>query len=715
MDKTYDPKKFEKDIYALWEKSGAFTPKIDKKKKPFVIILPPPNASGKMHTGNALMIAIEDILIRWHRMMGDPTLWIPGTDHAGFETQTTFERELKKENKSRFDYNRVTLYKMIWDFVQKNKRLIEDQIRQMGASVDWTRLRFTLDPESMKVVYTTFKKMYDDELIYRGNHLVNYSFKWGTTFSDAEIQYKDQTDPLYFVKYFFVNKKSDKDFLSVATVRPETIMVDTHLAVNPKDKKNGKLIGQKIENPITGKVMEIIGDNFVDPDFGTGIVKLTPAHDKNDYEAALNHKLPIIPLIESNGKLNENAEKFSGLKIIEARKKVVEFLNEKNLIEKIDENYSHQIPVDYRSSDYIENLIMPNWFVKVDGKYKSFKQPAYDAVKNGTIKIHPKYREVTYLRWMESMRDWPISRQIVWGMQIPAWLCKDCNKWTVTDGVVPSVCSQCGASHIERDSDTFDTWFSSGQWPLITTGFQVNSDDFKYFYPTAVLETGWDIVTRWVSRMIMFGYYLTDEPPFHDVYLHGLVRAMDGKKMSKSLGNVINPEDYAKEFGTDALRMGLIAGTANGKDFNFPKEKIIGYKKFANKLWNMARFTQMMLDEVHLPPRIINEKSTSLDDKKILSLLSKTIHDVNESLQNFRFTDAADSIYQFVWHELADIYLESIKGRTDKKVALDNFILVFRESLKLLHPFMPFVTEAIWQENKFLQDNPLLITAKWPG
>ena len=710
MDKTYDPKKFEKDIYALWENSGAFTPKIDKKKKPFVIILPPPNASGKMHTGNALMIAIEDILIRWHRMMGDPTLWIPGTDHAGFETQTTFERELKKENKSRFDYDRETLYKMIWDFVQKNKGLIEGQIREMGASVDWSRLKFTLDPESVKVVYGTFKKMYNDGLIYRGNHLVNYSFKWGTTFSDAEIQYKDQVDPLYFIKYKFLGSNK---FLTLATVRPETIMVDTHLAVNPKDKKNGKLIGQKVENPITGKSMEIIGENFVDPKFGTGIVKLTPAHDKNDYEAALNHKLPIIPLIEINGKLNENAGEFSGLKILEARKKVVEFLKEKNLIEKIDENYSHQIPVDYRSGDYIENLIMPNWFVKVDDKNKSFKKPAYDAVRNGTIKIHPKWREITYLRWMESMRDWPISRQIVWGMQIPAWQCQKCQEWTVTDGSVPTLCSSCGDSHIKRDTDTFDTWFSSGQWPLITTGFP-DSKDFKYFYPTAVLETGWDIVTRWVSRMIMFSYYQTNKPPFYDVYLHGLVRAIDGRKMSKSLGNVINPEDYAKEYGTDALRMGLIAGTANGKDFNFPKEKIIGYKKFANKLWNITRFTEIMLDEINLPPRIINENSKPEDDKKILKLLKVTIKEVNTNLENFRFTDAADKIYQFIWHELADIYLESIKGRADKKIALDNFIFVFRESLKLLHPFMPFVTEAIWQENKFLQDNPVLINAKWP-
>lgn len=713
MDKTYNHKTHEEKIYSLWEKSGAFKPKIKKGKKPFTIVLPPPNASGKMHMGNVLMIAIEDILIRWHRMMGDPTLWIPGTDHAGFETQTTFERELKKEDKSRFDFDRATLYKMIWDFVQKNKGLIENQIRQMGASVDWSRLRFTLDEKSVKVVYSTFKKMYDDGLIYRGNHLVNYSFKWGTTFSDAEIQYKDQLDPLYFVKYKLINTKKDNPkYLVVATVRPETIMVDTHLAVNPKDKKNSKLEKHLVENPITGKPMKIILDPFVDTNFGTGIVKLTPAHDKKDYEVALTHKLPIIALIETNGKLNKNAGEFQGLKISQAREKVVEFLKEKNLIEKIDANYSHQVPVDYRSGDYIENLILPNWFVKVDDPKKSFKRPAYDAVKKGVIKIYPKWREITYLRWMESMRDWPISRQIVWGMQIPAWFCHECNKWTVTEGSAPKKCQHCNSINLTQDPDTFDTWFSSGQWPLITTSYP-ESEDFKYFYPTSVLETGWEIITRWVSRMIMFGYYLTNKPPFYDIYLHGIVRAIDGRKMSKSLGNVINPDDYIEEFGTDALRMGLISGTANGKDFNFPKDKITGYKKFANKLWNIARFTFSMSKDQKITKYTKNLKIEK-EDERIIESLDKTIKKVDESLGKFRFSDAADSIYQFIWHDLADKYIEHVKTREDKDIVLGILFFVLQESLKLLHPFMPFVTETIWQEGKNYFDSPLLITAKWP-
>ncbi len=713
MDSKYNHKDYEEKIYALWEKSGAFAPKIQKDKKPFTIILPPPNASGKMHMGNVLMIAIEDTLIRWHRMMGNPTLWIPGTDHAGFETQTTFERELKKEGKSRFDFDRETLYKMIWDFVQKNKGLIENQIRQMGASVDWTRLSFTLDKRSVKTVYSTFKKMYDDGLIYRGNHLVNYSFKWGTTFSDAEIQYKDQTDPLYFVKYKLIDrKKNDPEYLVVATVRPETIMVDTHLAVNPKDKKNSKFEKRLVENPVTKKPMEIISDSFVDINFGTGVVKLTPGHDKKDYEIALEHKLPIIALIEKNGKINKNGAEFEGQKILEARENVIKYLQEKDLIEKIDTKYSHQVPVDYRSGSYIENLILPNWFVKVDDSKKSFKKPAYDAVKKGVINIYPKWREITYLRWMESMRDWPISRQIVWGMQIPAWNCKDCNKWTVTNGTTPKKCEHCSSTKLIQDPDTFDTWFSSGQWPLITTSF-LDSPDFEYFYPTSVLETGWEIVTRWVSRMIMFGYYLTNKPPFHDVYLHGLVRAIDGRKMSKSLGNVINPEDYIKEYGTDALRMGLISGTANGKDFNFPKDKIIGYKKFANKIWNVSRFTYSMSEKQKMIKYSKNSK-VKPEDKKIIESLKRTTKIVNSSLEKFRFSDAANSIYQFVWHELADKYLEQVKTREDKDVALGVLIFVLQESLKLLHPFMPFVTETIWQELKLSKEEPLLITASWP-
>jgi valyl-tRNA synthetase len=424
MEKTYNHKVYEEKIYSLWEKSGAFTPKIEKNKKPFTIVLPPPNASGKMHIGNVLMIAIEDLLIRWKRMQGYSALWVPGTDHAGIETQTTFERELKKQGKSRFDFDRLTFYKMVWDYVQNNKGLILQQLKSMGASVDWSRLKFTLDPDVIKTVYNTFEKMENEGLIYRGDYLVNYSFKHGTTFSDAEIRYTDRIDPLYYVKYVLVNPaKNDPKYLEVATVRPETIMADTHLAVNPKDKNNAKYEGRNVLNPLTEKMMNILADSFVDPDFGTGIVKITPAHDKNDFEIGRKYKLDVINIINWNGRLENVSGNYQNLTIKEARKLAIEELKEKGFLneEKTRQNYKHQVPVDYRSGDYIENLILPNWFVKVDSSPFSLKKSAYEAVKKGDIKIFPKWREITYLRWMENLHDWAISRQNVWGIRIPIW------------------------------------------------------------------------------------------------------------------------------------------------------------------------------------------------------------------------------------------------------------------------------------------------------
>lgn len=772
MDKVYDHKKYEDKIYKLWDKSGAFAPKKDPKKKPYTIILPPPNASGKMHMGNVLMIAVEDLLIRRKRMQGIPTLWLPGTDHAGIETQTTFERELKKKGESRFDFDRQTLYDLIWQYVQDNKGLILQQFREMGASIDWSRMKFTLDPDVITTIYGTFEKMEKEGLVYRGDYLVNYSFKHGTTFSDAEVQYKEQVDPLYYIRYPLMNRqKNEPEFLVIATVRPEPIMIDTHLAVNPKDKKNKKWTGRKVRNPVTDVLMDIIADPFVDVNFGTGIVKLTPGHDKTDYQVALKRKdveIPIKSVIDWNGKINENAiPELRGKTILEARNMIVEMLQNKGLIEKIDENYTHQVPVDYRSGDYIENLVLPNWFIKVNDKKRSLKKPAYEAVKKGRIKIYPKWREITYLRWMENLHDWAISRQNVWGIRIPVWyeVQKDAsNIWVywldknkeLKQGTINQFLEKgVSLDEIKRglqrvfalpnvkykisdkeprlsknkdmvgylpETDTFDTWFSSGQWPLVTLGYP-DSSDFKYFYPTDVLETGWEIVTRWVSRMVMFGIYLTGKVPFYNVYLHGHVRAVDGRKMSKSLGNVINPEEYQKEYGTDALRMGLIAGTAGGKDFSFPHDKIIAYRNFANKIWNMARFIQLMISDWEKE----SDKKLSLydntkfsgrlteDDKKILVELNKLVKSVDTKLSKYKFAQASDEIYHFMWDKLASDYLEKIKGRNDKETALSIFRHLYLNSLKLLHPFMPFVTEAIWQEI-ITEDfhERVLAAASWP-
>lgn len=740
MEPKFEHKKTEKQILERWQNGGYFTAHRDPNKKPYTIVLPPPNASGKMHTGNVLMIAIEDLLIRWKRMSGYAALWLPGTDHAGFETQTTFERELKKEGKSRFDYDRNTLYKMIWDFVQKNKNLIEQQIKNMGASIDWSRYTFTLDDHVLKMVYGTFSKMFSEGLVYRDNYLVNYCPKCGTTFADLEVEHVERTDPLYYIKY---------GPFTLATVRPETKFGDTAVAVNPSDKRYKEYIGNDIEvEGLNGTIkLKVIGDSFVDPKFGTGVVKVTPAHDKNDYDAGKRHGLEVIPVIGLDGKLNERAGKYAGLSVFQARKKVVEDLTEKGLMVKVDETYSHAVTVCYKGGHDIEPMVLPNWFVRVE----TLKKPAHDVVKSGKVKIFPKWQTVTYTRWMENMHDWPISRQVVWGIRIPVWYDVDAtpalhvtflnSKGETIEGAVsellttysleeiksglqtliaptdakPTVTEKEPSERFLQETDTFDTWFSSGHWPLATLRYP-DSEDFKYFYPTSVLETGWEIVKLWVSRMIMFGMYLTRDAknpegivPFEHVYLHGLVRAIDGRKMSKSLGNIINPEEYIDQYGVDALRMGLISGTANGRDFNFPKDKIIGYRNFANKIWNMARFVLMMverykedtgIDFVFIDPKDAKKRLT-VDDKKVLDVAHSLVKQVEKDLEKYRFSDAGDKIYQFMWHELADIYIEQIKTREDaqdKAVALSVFLRVFSECLKLLHPFMPFVTEAIWQE-----------------
>ena len=754
MDKAYNAKLAEERWYKFWEENKLFKPEVNPEGAPYTIILPPPNASGKMHTGNVLMIAIEDLLIRWKRMQGYAALWVPGTDHAGTETQITFEKLLKKEGKSRFNFSREEFYQAIWDFVKSNQGEIEGQIRQMGASVDWDRNTFTLDPHVVETVHKTFEKMFADNLIYRGNHIVNYCTKCGTTYADVELKHEDRVDPLYYIKYKLVG--SDET-ISIATVRPEAIWADTYLAVNPTDKKNLHLTEKKVLNPLSGKEMTIITDSFVDPEFGTGIVKLTPAVDKNDYEVAQRHpEIPVVQVIDLNGKL---VDFYTGLSVFQAREKAMQDLEEKGAVEKIDKQYSHAVAL-CKAGHLIEPMVLPNWFVKVDDEKISFKGPALQAVHDGELNIYPKWREITYVRWMEEMRDWPISRQNVWGIRIPVWYKVDGNeerlvvnfidknkethngtlKEWISEGfsfeeiesglqklIVPQQKNIEDQVEIKvgterptdgtwiQETDTFDTWFSSGQWPLVTLGYP-DSSDFKKFYPTAVLETGWEIIRLWVSRMVMFGIYNTGEVPFKDVYLHGIVRALDGKKMSKSLGNVINPDEYIEQYGVDALRMGLISGTANGKDFNFPKDRVIAFKHFGNKIWNMARFTLMMLDMEKmtlLSPEKLAKAELAEEDKQYNGELQELIKLVDENLEKYRFADAAEGIYQFMWHSLADKYIESLKNREDKQVGLSNFMEIYKTCLKLLHPFMPFITEEIY--SNLPHEEKAIMIAQWPG
>jgi len=708
------PKHFDfadqENIYKLWQDNGFFKPL--KGMKPFTIIMPPPNANGSLHAGHAVFVTLEDILIRYHRMLGESTLWLPGADHAGFETQVVFEKKLEKEGRNRFDIPREQLYKETLEFTLKNKEIMENQLRRLGASCDWSRECFAVDPKIVKIVYQTFKKLYDDGLAYRGTRPVNWCTKHQTSLSDLEVKFNEQIDPLYYIKY---------GPLTLATVRPETKFGDTAVAVHPEDKRYKKFIGKEIEiDTVQGKArIKVIADNHVDPKFGTGVVKITPAHDPNDFEVAQRHNLKIKEVIDRYGKMNELAGPYKGMKVREAREKIVADMKSKGLIEKIDEKYSHTIGKCYKCGTIIEPRIVPQWFIAVNKKGKktgkSLASDAINAVKKGDIKFAtPKFKKI-YFHWMNNIRDWNISRQIVWAIRIPAWFC-ECGEIIVTEGEIPNECPKCKNKAIKQDPDVFDTWFSSGQWPfatLMTTG----KNDFKDFYPTDVMETGWDILFFWVARMIMLGIYCTDKPPFQTVLLHGLVRDKDKVKMSKSKGNVIDPLGIVETYGADALRMALVFGTGTGNDAVISEEKFRGFRNFSTKIWNASRFITSNLQDYKDVPRGTIEKSLTKEDKWILSELSKTSKKVTNSIEKYNFHHAAEEIYDFFWHKFCDKTIEQTKDRIyngsakEKQVAQYVLKTVLVDSLKLLHPFMPFVTEAIWQNLE--QEKPLIVSP-WP-
>ncbi len=708
MDKVYDQSKTEEKWYKFWEDSGFFKPEINPDGKPFTIILPPPNANAPLHFGHA-MYTIEDILTRYHRMKGEAALWLPGSDHAGFETQVVFEKNLSKEGRSRFDFDRETLYKMIFDYVQGNKSGMENQLRRLGFSADWSREKFTLDPDVIKIVYKTFKKMFDDSLIYRANKLVNYCTKHGTGFSDLEVLYEDRLDKLYFVRFPI----KDGDFVVIATTRPETMLGDVAVMVNPKDKRYQAIIGKEVTLPISNRVVPIIADEYVDMEFGTGAVKVTPAHDPNDFEIAKKHNLSFPPIIGFDGRLTEHAGKYAGMKVLESRAAIVEELQSLGLVEKI-EDYNHRVGVCYKCGTVIEPLPMEQWFISVS----DLRNQAIEVVKDKKIKIYPKNFETHYFQWLENLHDWNISRQIVWGIRIPAWYCNQSNEWVVTEGEIPKKCPNCNNTNLEQDTDTFDTWFSSSQWPYIT--LQTNQPgDFEKFYPTSVLETGYDILKAWVSRMVIMGLYVTKKVPFENVLLHGLVLDPLGKKMSKSKGNAVSPMEIVDQYGADAARMALVYGTATGHDQALSYPKLDGMRKFTNKLWNIGRFIiefapedakhlNIVSEDLFLPPI---ERSNNKDDQEILQQLSETIKKVTSSLDQYRFHDGSDELYEFIWHKFADIYIEKTKERRAEAQPILEY--VFRTSLELLHPFMPFITEELWQKLPHIGKS-IMIT-KWPN
>ena len=728
MDKVYKHQDVEKKWYELWEKRGYFTPLVSSKqkpkKKPFTIIMPPPNANDPLHIGHAMFVTIEDILIRYHRMLGDPTLWLPGSDHAGIETQYVFEKKLAKEGKSRFDFTREEFYKTVYDYVIENTNTMTSQLRKLGASCDWTRFKFTLDPDIVKIVYKTFYQLYNDGIVYRSERMINFCPRCGTAFSDLEVKDKIQKDPLYYLKY---------GPFTLATVRPETKFGDTAVAVHPKDKRYLSWIGREIEfETLIGKAkMKVIGDEAVDPKFGTGVIKVTPAHDPVDFEMGQRHNLEIRRVIDYNGKLNEKAGKYAGLYVTKARQVVVKDLTEKGLIDKIDNDYEHTIKVCYRCSTTLEPMVLPQWFVKVD----ELKKPAMEKVKNSEIKIIPKRFIKQYLNWMENLHDWNISRQIWWGIPIPVWYCSDCVKIEQVSGITyipkeapimigdskPDKCNKCEGQNLVRDPDTFDTWFSSGQWPFATL-VTAKQGDYKYFYPTSVMETASDILYLWVARMIMLGIYKTKQSPFHTVYLHAIVRDKQGQKISKSKGNVVDPIEVVNKYGADVLRLSLIWGVSQGGDSYVSEEKFIGMRNFANKLWNIGRFIKINVDkynEQNITVKEFNTKSDrkklSSENKKLLSQLGMLAQGVTREIENYNFAKAAERLYKFIWHTFADKYIESVKEklRRNDEETLSVTIHTYLFCLKLLHPFMPFITEEITHVLT-KQDNPL-ITSSWPS
>lgn len=709
MEKVYKHQDIEKKWYELWEKNNYFTPKIDKSKKPYCIILPPPNANANLHLGHAMYV-VEDVLVRFHRMKDYVSLWLPGADHAGFETQYVFEKKLNKEDKSRFNYSREDLYQMIWDFVQQNRNNMENQLRRLGFSLDWTRNVFTLDPKIINIVYKTFKRLYNEGLVYRSLRLVNYCTKCGTGFSDLEVKYIERNDPLYYLKYGpFV----------LATTRPETKFGDTAVAVHPKDKRYQKWIGKEITvEGLNGKFhLNVIADEMVDPKFGTGVVKITPAHDPNDFEAGKRHHLEMKQVIGFDGRLTQLTGQYAGLKVKAARIKIVEDLKIKGLMDHVDEKYIHSIGTCYKCNSDIEPLPIPQWYIKV----KPLTDKAIEAIKKKTITFSPHRQEKIAIRWLTNFHDWNISRQIVWGIRIPAWQCSNCQEWTVTEGETPDKCFKCQSKNLYQDTDTFDTWFSSGQWPYATL-LSNNQKDLDYFYPTSVMETGYDILPWWVCRMIMLGLYITGKIPFKTVCLHGLVRDAKGVKMSKSKGNVINPLEMADKYGSDALRFALLYGTAFGNDVPMSEDKIRGMRNFSNKLWNIGRFIKMNMDffaqngvEMLEFDPLVDQANLSPQDKKILTQLGTLTKGVSKNIETYRFDKAAERLYEFIWHTFADKYIELSKEELKKNNSktLSILVYVYKTCLKLLHPFMPFITEEINLQLSIGKNKPLIISS-WP-
>jgi valyl-tRNA synthetase len=710
MSKTYDPQHTEERLYEFWEEKGYFTPKTDWDRQPFTIVIPPPNITGELHHGHAMFIAFEDLMIRYHRMLGEPTLWLPGSDHAGISTQNVVEKELAKQGLTRHDVGREKFEEMLWEWREEYGGIITHQLRRLGASCDWTRERFTLDEGLSRAVRAAFVNLYRKGLIYRGEYIINWCPRCQTALSDLETPHEDEGSHLWYVRY----PLEEGGYIEVATTRPETILGDTAVAVNPYDDRYREMVGKIAILPVLGRRIPIIADEAVDPAFGTGAVKVTPGHDPTDYEIGQRHGLEIISIMNLDATLNEEGGPYGGMDRYEAREKLVEDLREQGLLVKIVPHL-HAPGRCQRCGTMVEPLVSEQWFVKI----KPLAEPAIDAVRDGRITIVPERFTKVYYNWMENIRDWCISRQLWWGHRIPVWYCDDCHGQTVAT-VDPTECEHCGGKNIHQDPDVLDTWFSSGLWPFSTLGWPDDTEDLRYFYPTSVMETGYDILFFWVARMIMLGLEHMGEVPFREIYLHGLMRDEDGVKMSKSKGNVANPLDVVAQYGADALRFTIITGSSPGEDMKLYEEKLESSRNFANKLWQMARFITGNLPEGYELPSAGPESwpRLRLEDRWILSRHNRIVSEATRLLNSYQFGEAGKEIYEFLWSEFADWFIEASKVRlygqdeNEKRYARTVLVYVFERTLRLLHPLMPFVTEEIWQHLPHRGES--LMIAPWP-
>jgi len=734
----YNPKDHEESMYSKWAEKGFFHAEQDASKEPFTIVIPPPNVTGILHMGHGLNNTLQDILIRWKRMMGFASLWVPGTDHAGIATQNVVEKSLAEKGLKRQDLGREKFIEEVWKWREKYGNTIIMQLKRLGSSCDWARTRFTMDKGLSEAVLEAFVQLYKKGLIYRGNYIINWCPRCQTALSDEEAPHQNVDGKLYYILYPFVTlrttddgrrtTKHDGQGLVVATTRPETMLGDVAVAVNPKDRRYKKFIGKTLILPIMERGIQIIADEFVDKKFGTGAVKVTPSHDPDDFEMSGRHNLKPVTVMGPDARMNENAGRFKGMDRLEARKAILNELEKKKLLIKI-ENHKHAVGHCYRCHTMIEPYLSLQWFVKM----KPLAEPAIEAVKNGKIKFYPKRWTKVYLNWMENIRDWCISRQIWWGHRLPVYYCQKCSCHVSRDtchGVIvskvkPEKCPVCGSTDLRQDEDVLDTWFSSWLWPFSTLGWPEKTKDMEYFYPTSVLVTAPEILFFWVARMIMAGMEFAKEAPFKDVYIHGTVRDLTGKKMSKSLGNIIDPIEIIDEYGADALRFSIIAITATGQDVFLSKEKFELGRNFANKIWNASRFVLMNIQDVSRVTCHVSQEGLSIADRWILSRLNRTIDSVTKSLEDYRFNEAESLIYDFFWHDYCDWYVELVKpeitGQTTNDVSRVTchvsrntgkvLIHVLENSLKLLHPFMPFVTEAIWQN---IKERDSIMAAAWP-